>query len=85
MKNKKHQLGQVTVELVLILIVFTAISVATQRFFQENEVIKTMVSKPWNVLSGMLQNGAWKPVKDSNFVHPNQKERRLSLRGETGG
>lgn len=79
---KKSQGGQMVVEMILLMIVFTAITLSITANFKKNEVVKSLVSGPWLVLSGMFQNGAWKSPEKSMALHPNNDSRHTSVRGE---
>ena len=80
--KKNSQAGQMVIEMVLLMIVFTAITTSIAASFKENEVVKTLVSGPWLVLSGLLQNGAWESPQNSMALHPNNNRRRTSVDGE---
>lgn len=68
-------------ESILILTILTAITILTARYMKENELVAKMISSPWANLSGMIQNGVWKPPGQAEAYHPNQSGRAASLKG----
>ena len=74
--------GQSTVEMVLILSLFVTIIYIVSAQFKSNEVFANIISGPWQALSGIIQNGAWKPPDQSMGLHPNNNSRHVSLYGE---
>lgn len=78
MKRIKNSKGQMTVEAVLLLVIFVAFVNVAHRTIKEKEVLRNMVSGPWSFLQGMIQNGVWAPENTGSDVHPNVYGRRAS-------
>jgi len=84
--NKKptlaNQGGQLILEAVLIIVMLTAITGITIQYFKKNELLKSMISGPWQNLAGMLQNGVWAPPATGAAIHPNSHNRGVVITGE---
>ena len=79
-----NQGGQLILEAVLILVMLTGFGLAVGNYFKKNEVLRQLVSGPWQNLSGMLQNGVWAPPKTGAGQHPNGHNRHVVIDGENG-
>ncbi len=78
---KSSQAGQMTVEMVLLLVVVLAIGLVIQRTFVHGEFANKLVSGPWDQVSGMIENGKFgKPDKTRGF-HPGHGSHHLSVKG----
>ncbi|OFZ19472.1 MAG: hypothetical protein A2Z20_05475 [Bdellovibrionales bacterium RBG_16_40_8] len=75
MKNSR---GQMTVELVLMMVVTVSIGVGISKFMNDNRVVRNLVEGPWDSLAGMIQNGVWGGTNDD---HPNNFDRVGSVKG----
>lgn len=72
--------GQMVVETVLLMVVLLFFMNMFIKFLKKQEVAKSFTSKPWSVLSGMVECGQWKECgADKGGVHPNSYTRMLSL------
>ncbi len=78
-----NQKGQQVTEAVLIMVVFMAFTLAVAQFFKGQEILKKLVTGPWDNLAGMLQNGVWQPAKRGAVSHPNGHSRHISIQGES--
>ena len=74
--------GQAIVEAVLILLLLMAVTTFVSSQFKQNELMAKMVSGPWLRLAGMIQNGQWRPVNQSNGLHPTKQYRHISTKGD---
>ena len=79
----KNQRGQSIVEAVLILVIVLGIAMGISAAFRQNELLSSMVSGPWQRLSGLLQNGSWVPPNQGMAYHPNNFNRHISYRGDS--
>ncbi len=75
------QRGQFVLEGVLLMIVFIAIITMVGLFFKNNEILASLVQKPWVVLSGMLENGEWMTPAQGQARHPSQHGRHVTIEG----
>jgi len=78
-----NQSGQMVTEMILLIVILLGVSFGVARYFKSNEVLRTLVSGPWESLAGMLQNGNWGSPKRTNVIHPNAHGRHITLRGES--
>ncbi len=78
MKSLYNNRGQMTVEAVLLLVVFVAFMQVANGTIKEQEFLKKMVSGPWSFLQGMIQNGVWSEGNTGSDIHPNVYGRRAS-------
>lgn len=74
--------GQMVIETILLSIVLLGITLFLVQFFKREELIKKIISGPWDHLSGMIQNGVWASHADSMNFHPNSHYRHISLKGD---
>ena len=74
----KSQKGQLVVEAVLLLALTVAIFIAVSAQFRDQQVLANILSRPWNSVSSMVQDGVWKP----NELHPAHRGRWVSVRGD---
>jgi hypothetical protein len=79
MKNAR---GQVSVEIVLMLVVSVSIVAAVMQGFKSNSVFSNLVSGPWQSLAGLIQNGSLGPPGSTMANHPNQFDRVSSPRAD---
>ncbi|MBK7843959.1 MAG: hypothetical protein IPJ71_09715 [Bdellovibrionales bacterium] len=75
------QKGQSVVEAVLLAIVLLGITMFVSNFFKKEELIRKIISGPWQNLAGMIQNGVWAQRSASMQVHPNVHRRHVSVKG----
>ncbi len=85
MKKSTRRLGrtgQVSVEMVLMLVVSVGFITLVTQAFKSNEYFATLVSGPWSSLSGLIQNGVLGSPADTMAKHPNTLNRINSPRGD---
>ncbi|MGZ3723899.1 MAG: hypothetical protein ACXVA9_13240 [Bdellovibrionales bacterium] len=80
--NLHNQGGQLIVEAVLIIVLLMAVTFSVAHFFKGQDLIKKLISGPWVSLAGLIQNGVWLPVEQSNVSHPNGHGRHIVITGE---
>ena len=76
--NKK---GQMSVEAVLLIVVFLGAALFVSNQFRENGVLAQFVHGPWDRLSGMVKYGVWLPDETAKGLHP--LNRVNSVQGES--
>jgi hypothetical protein len=74
--------GQLIVEAVLLMVILTGITVTLTRYFANEEVLKNLITGPWQSLSGMMQNGEWGPPSQTDAIHPANHSRHVVIVGE---
>lgn len=86
MKNECRSLdnekGQLVVEAVLLIIVMMGAALLLTSKLREMEFVQGLTSKPWAMLSGMIECGVWKPCGKSSpaaGLHPSTSNRVSSL------
>ncbi len=78
----KNNLGQAVTEAVLITVVVVSTALFVAKFFKDQEIFASIISKPWSRIAGMIQNGVWSPADSSMVLHPNSFNRVSSVAGE---
>ncbi|MBX3020613.1 MAG: hypothetical protein KF799_02960 [Bdellovibrionales bacterium] len=79
---KLNQSGQAILEAILILTIMMGLTLVTARFFNDEEVVKRLITGPFTNLSGMLQNGVWAPPAQGAAAHPSNHYRHIVIEGE---
>lgn len=74
----KNEKGQMTVEAILLLVIFVGIFMVTQRVFKSKKYLSQIVSGPWSYIQGMIESGVWMPAEEGKVRHPNRFTRRAS-------
>ncbi len=82
-RTGQGQSGQAVTEAILIIITFLGVTFAVTNYFREQEVLRSLISTPWQSLAGMIQNGSWGAPSRTNILHPNSHDRHISIRGES--
>lgn len=82
MANAIKQRGQITVELVLISVIFIAVAMAVSNSFRRNDSLGNLVEGPWAYIDGMARHGSWGTARQTRLVDPNFMPRRASMDGE---
>ena len=77
-----NQSGQMVTEMVLLLTVLVTSTILVANAFKSDETFKKLVSGPWQVLSGMIQNGVWATPANSMHLHPNSYGRHVTVKGD---
>ena len=78
----KKQSGQMSLEMVLIMIVFAAAVLYISNTMRKGQYLQNLVQGPWSYLAGMIENGNWAPVSEARSNHPNQSQRFVSYKGD---
>lgn len=83
MSRTKNQRGQMTVELVMLIIVGMMVVSALKAFLEEQEFMANLSINPWNnYIAGMIENGVWMPADKGRAYHPHTLKRHASREGE---
>ena len=75
--------GQVTVELILLLVIFVAIAGVIRDAIEDTA--QSLIERPWNEkISGMIESGNWGTRNQAKDMHPERKValRKVSIKGE---
>ena len=80
--NLQGQGGQMSTEAILIMVLLLGVTALVTNHFKDQEVLKTLVSDPWQSVAGMLQNGVWGAPDKTNVSHPNGHVRHIVIQGE---
>lgn len=78
----KNQKGQAITEAVLIMVVFLGVTFLVANYFKDEEIVAGLIKKPWQSISGMIQNGVWEEPTAGGPKHPSTYMRHVSLEGE---
>ncbi|RME18009.1 MAG: hypothetical protein D6797_01280 [Bdellovibrio sp.] len=68
---KANQKGQLTVEALLLMVVFLGLSAYIFKEFKDRNAMASLVSSPWQMIDGMVQNGVWAKPEEGYSKHPN--------------
>jgi len=79
--KRAHEDGQMTIEMMLILIALLGLSLALSRKAQNEGWMKAFVSGPWKPVQAMIENGVW-TTADSKTLHPHHRNRHGSYDGD---
>lgn len=77
----KNERGQQTLEAILLLVVFLAMSLAFSRSFQSRNLFARVISDPWDWIAGMTESGVWAKSSAARDLHPTHLDRHWSPRG----
>ena len=82
-KQKNFQSGQMTLEMVLLLVaLFGFVSFASTQL-KEQEVLKQFITSPWVAVSNMMQSGVWNINREeAKRNHPGYWKRMYGLKGK---
>ena len=79
----KNQKGQMTIEMVLILVVLITMSYfVLKKFDEEIEPVTNFVVAPWVTVKGMMESGIWLEADAARAEHPNQWDKMRTVEGE---
>jgi hypothetical protein len=78
----KNNRGQAMVELILVTVLFLAITSFVANVFKQNELFLKLVATPWQKTQGMAQNGVWGSIDETNGKHPALTQRVTTPRPE---
>lgn len=73
--------GQMTIEMMLIIIIMLAMGMSLSKFAKRISLAKTFVSGPWKPLQAMIENGVW-IAADSKKLHPHHRGRHGSYNAD---
>jgi hypothetical protein len=74
--------GQMTIEMILILSMLLGFSFLVANEFKQNELFAGVISKPWQSIAGLLENGQWAPPEQSRDRHPGSLKAHNTVQGE---
>ena len=81
-KLLRSNVGQMAVEMILIMVVLVALLGMIRDFLQENSAFQSLTQAPWQSLSGMITSGVWKKPDEAINYHPNLHKRHGTVTGE---
>jgi len=77
--------GQMTLEMVLILVVLMTTSTIVLKAFKEDKYIAAFVTEPWKSISCMIESGTWicgeGDLEYARTKHPNHYDRFTNRQG----
>ncbi|MFN7905940.1 MAG: hypothetical protein ACK5P5_12230 [Pseudobdellovibrionaceae bacterium] len=77
-KVRRHQSGQILIEMVLLGVVLIGLLSMGVRVFREKKIIQNITQGPWETTSGMIESGVWGTPAETRPNHPNTMNRMLS-------
>ncbi len=82
MKLKSNENGQATIEAVLFITIFLAISLSISQAFTNNNYFASLIEGPWNFVDGMIRDGVWMQAgPNSQAFNPNARTRHATRKG----
>ncbi len=75
---KKNERGQATVEAVLLITIFLAVSLTISKSFSTNDFFASIIEGPWDYVDGMVRDGVWMKSTSSHAFNPNARSRHSS-------
>ncbi len=82
MKSSLNQVGQASMEAVLIMVVITSLALKISSVAKERGYVSNIVEGPWSPIRGMIEDGVWEKHTASKPMHPNHKNRHQSTKGD---
>ena len=77
----KKQRGQITVEIVLLLVVMIGASYLALEKFKVQKPVYNFISNPWKTIGGMIESGSWQKRAEARKDHPNYWKRMFTTKG----
>jgi hypothetical protein len=86
MNRAQSQSGQMTIEMVLVIIILLSTGLTLAKAARNQGWMKSLVSGPWKPLKSMIEDGVWSP-NNSKSMHPHHRDRHGSYEADevTGG
>jgi hypothetical protein len=81
-RDQKGDLGQITIEAILILAILTGVAIYATKYMRTNQVLASVVEGPWQPVRGMIEDGVWMKAGDSKAQHPNLRKRHGTVKGD---
>lgn len=78
----RNQRGQAILEAVLIIVMLMGFTMMVANYFKSQEVLKKLITEPFQYVAGMLQNGVWQPPDKGAAAHPAGHYRHIVITGE---
>lgn len=82
--TRTHEDGQMTIEMMLIIICLLTIGLTLSRKAQSAGWMKSFVSGPWKPVQAMIENGVW-TTADAKTLHPHHRDRHGSYEADPVG
>lgn len=75
MRLHKNESGQMTLEMVLVAIMFISGALFVGNYMNQAKFMQAFTQGPWELLQGMTQSGVWAPPVRARENHPNMFKR----------
>jgi competence protein ComGC len=62
--------GQFVIEMVLLMVISMMLFAALINTFKEKQIMENILVKPWEKISGMIENGVWGGPAQTRSIHP---------------
>lgn len=72
--------GQFVIEAVLLMVITIMLFTALMQSFKDKQILENIVSKPWQKIAGMIENGVWGDAVATKKLHPNNPETVATLK-----
>ena len=84
--TKKHKIarqGQLTVEMLLIMVVLVSlIYLAREHLMERNNMFVAFITTPWKYIDGMIESGVWGENTSVRNNHPSHWKRMYTKKGK---
>jgi hypothetical protein len=78
----RGQSGQMVTEAILIIVILMAVTFTAANYFKSNELLKQVITGPWLLLAGMLEDGEWGAPAQTQINNPIAQSRHIVILGE---
>lgn len=74
--------GQFVIEAVLLMVISIMLFAALMKSFKEKQIVENILTKPWQKIAGMIENGVWADAASSKKRHPHNQKNVATLKQE---
>jgi len=72
--------GQVIIEAVLLIVFVVGLWGIFSNYAKQKKWFESLVSGPWQTMTGMIESGVWEPEAKARAKHPNSFNRAISIK-----
>lgn len=72
--------GQVIIEAVLMIVFVVGLWGIFSNYAKQKKWFESLVSGPWQSMTGMIESGVWEPAAKARAKHPNSFNRAISVK-----
>lgn len=79
-KSRVNDRGQFAIEAVLLLTIGLMLFVSLKKWADDSQIFANIFTKPWQKISGMMENGVWGTPGATRSKHPNNPNQVATLK-----